>query len=747
MIQETHYDFVIAGAGIAGICAALAAARHGCRTALVCDRAVVGGNASSETGVSIMGASHYGTNPACYVKEGGIVEELRLRLLWQGQGGVYAKGVLQDAVLLDTLLEEPNITLYLSTSVYGCELEGRTIRTIFARHLVSGEEIRLSAPIFLDATGNAILAEAAGCQCRMGREAAGTYGESLAPQTADQCTMGSSVLFETEDVGHPVAFRRPAFAYDISKMDFIQGFRRPENFREFSVSGFHWTYEYGGQCDTVRDYSAIDLELRRLTYGIWDYIKNSGCFPEAANYILKHVHTQSSLRESRRVIGEYTLTQNDIEANQQFEDSIGVGGWPIDVHAPLGLYDPGPAASNVPVNGIYDIPYRCLVARDAENLLLAGRIISASHIALGSTRILATCGVTGQAAGTAAALCCSHHLSLRELGQKSFSLLREALLLDDQTIIGQHCDSCRTELFSVSASSTALFENTEKSGEMPLDRDYCLALMLGEGTLPSITLSLNNPGPDTFLKIRILIGSSKTTFRPEKIAGERQFSIAANARGWNNFPVEAPVGEDGKVYLVLCANPALRIAIGPNRPTGAVTFRMYREDCCEGMDHRSYPLPVQTGYIGYDCRFDAKRNILFQGIQRNLYAPEFTTGGMSRPYCIPNLWRPSEKLPQELILTAQKAVQADTLLLIWDSFLDNDRLSALPPALIRSYDVTLYEDTGKETTYRIRENHLRRQALSFPLCKIKRIQIRLLQSWGETPGLYGWYLLSLSGNH
>lgn len=690
-------DVTVAGAGIAGICAAVAAARERLRVILVNDRGVPGGNASSEIGVGVNGASHLGLNASIYAREGGLVEEIRLRMLEYNRGGGYDKLALMDAVLFDMIYEEKNITLLQNTGIYACEKEGDRIRLCYGRHSVSNLVYELESGIYIDATGNGSLAYEAGAAYRMGREARGEFGERKAPEEADSMTMGNTFYFETADCGHEVKYTPPAFAAGVADADFLKDLEKPGNHRALTVKGAHWSFEYGGQRDVVFDSEEIDRELRRLVFGIWDYIKNSGKYPEAANYVLKRVYARSGARESRRFVGDYILTENDIEEKREFEDAVCVGGWPMDVHAPLGIYDPGPATEFIPVTGVYSIPFRCLYSRDVANLMLAGRNISVSHIALGSARVMATCGCMGQAVGTAAKCCVDLQVTPRELGKRGMGLLQERLLRGDQTILGHGELSTLMGRFQAGASCRKRFENGRVTLRRRLDRDYGLALMVDTEHVDSLELWVENcSGDRAALGFEVLEGEHRETFLPGRLVKKGDRAVEAGFCGWLSVPVDADRGRDGKVYLVLKRNPVLEVGMTEEELSGAVTLRLYPEGECGECNHDSVPLDPACGYLYLDHRYNRKENIVFRNIipEQSVFSPGMVLNPYTRPYGLPNLWLGEGEYPWTLTLTAERPVEAGMLAVTFDTDLRSEPLTELPGCLVRDFDLTVRFEKG-----------------------------------------------------
>jgi hypothetical protein len=279
----------------------------------------------------------------------------------------------------------------------------------------------------------------AGAEYRVGREARSEFGESLAYEVADRQTLGSSILFTARDYGRPVPFKAPAWARKVTR-EMLRF--RPVDSWEYG----YWWIEWGGQLDSIRNNERIRFELLSIVLGVWDYIKNSGDQPTSAHWGMDWIGMVPGKRESRRLVGDYLLTQHDLEGRRgEPKDAVAIGGWPMDDHPPSGFERwQEPPFRSIKVPDVYNIPLRCLYSRNVRNLWMAGRNISASHVAFSSTRVMATCAVLGQAAGTAAALCVRHGLNPRQLYEDKTRLreLQQTLLRDDQTIKGvTHDDS------------------------------------------------------------------------------------------------------------------------------------------------------------------------------------------------------------------------------------------------------------------------------------------------------------------
>lgn len=425
-VRTLKTDFVVVGGGMAGISAALAAARNGLKVVLVQDRSVLGGNASSEVKMHIVGADCHGSCPG--LRESGIIEELRLEDAVRNAHRSYSQW---DLLLYEKVKLEPNITLLLETACVGCTVDSatRAITSIQALRNSTEELFEITANFFADCSGDSRLGLEAGADFTMGRESRDEYSESLALEKADRCTLGSSILITGRKYETPQPFIAPSWIRKFTKADLKH---RPIQSYEYG----YWWFEWGGQLDTIADNETIRHELLRIALGIWDYVKNSGDHPDAANWALDWVGSFPAKRESRRLLGSHILTQADVEGGRLFPDAVAYGGWAIDIHPPQGVDVPDELPyTPTHLKQIYTIPLRALHSRNVPNLLFAGRNISATHVAFASTRVMATCSVMGQAIGTAAAMAVEQRLSLAEVGAEGKVAELQQRLLDDDAFV------------------------------------------------------------------------------------------------------------------------------------------------------------------------------------------------------------------------------------------------------------------------------------------------------------------------
>ncbi len=412
-----NVDLCVVGGGMSGLCAAVAAARRGVRVALVQDRPVLGGNASSEVRMWICGA--HGENN----RETGILEEIHLENLYRNPGANWS---IWDSVLYEQARFQEGLTLLLNTTCTGLVMDGRRIRSINCWGLTDERRHKIAAPLFADCSGDAILAPWSGADFRIGREAREEFGEDIEPQVTDRKTMGLSCILTVRETDRPRKFTPPAWANVYESDEQLPNRNhsittRPTNF---------WWIELGGEDDSIDDAEYLRDELLKVAFGVWDHIKNRGDHG-AENWLLDWVGFLPGKRESRRYIGDHVLTQNDVRAEGRFDDLVAYGGWSMDDHHPAGMRYRGEPTTFHPAPSPYGIPYRALYSRNVENLFCAGRNISATHAAMSSTRVMATCSLMGQAVGTAAAIAAGRGGSPRGVYEQEIGALKQQLMEDD----------------------------------------------------------------------------------------------------------------------------------------------------------------------------------------------------------------------------------------------------------------------------------------------------------------------------
>ncbi len=423
MRKSRRVDVCVVGGGLAGTFAAIAAARHGARVVLMQDRPMLGGNASSEIKMWVSGAGSRVRN----LQETGIMEEVLLENMYRNPTRNFS---VWDSILYEKVKAEQNIELLLNCACCFAECDGNTIKNITGFQLTTYTWQRVEADTFIDCSGDSILAELVDAEYMVGRESRDEFGEPWGLEKADKKTMGMSLMIQAHETDHKCEFIAPDWAYKFTTDEEMKN--KPHDCLDRIETNFYWI-ELGGEVDSIHDTEEVRDELLKIAYGVWDHMKNHGDHG-ADNWELDFIGFLPGKRESRRYVGDYIMTQMDVESGRHFDDEVAYGGWQIDNHLPGGFAMTGAGEGHLQKKRLtepYGIPLRSLYSKNIENLMFAGRNISATHLAFATTRVMATCGVIGQAVGTAAALMTRYGMSARTLCREKIAELQDILMEDD----------------------------------------------------------------------------------------------------------------------------------------------------------------------------------------------------------------------------------------------------------------------------------------------------------------------------
>ena len=405
------FDLVVVGGGVAGTAAAIAAARLGIKVALIQDRPVLGGNNSSEVRVHLGGRIHVDPFPAL----GAVVNEIGPSRGGNAQPADY----YEDEKKMEMVLAEENITLFANFRAYAVKTSGSRITEVHARHIETAEELAFKAPLFADCTGDGTIGFLAGADFAMGREGIDEFGEPTAPEKADKMTMGSSVQWYSIEENQASSF--PEFKYGV---DFNE-----VNAQKVTMG--EWTWETGMFLDQIYDFERIRDYGLLVVYSNWSFLKNHSSVKENyKNRRLEWVAYVAGKRESRRLLGDHILTEMDITNFVIYPDASAPTTWSIDLHYPDPKnteHFPGNEFKSIAVHKNihpYPIPYRCFYSRNIDNLFMAGRNISVTHVALGTVRVMRTTGIMGEVVGMAASLAAKHSTTPRVVYQNHLEELK-----------------------------------------------------------------------------------------------------------------------------------------------------------------------------------------------------------------------------------------------------------------------------------------------------------------------------------
>ncbi|OQA84299.1 MAG: FAD dependent oxidoreductase [Lentisphaerae bacterium ADurb.Bin242] len=543
-------DLAVVGGGMAGVAAAVTGARLGLKTVLVQNRFCLGGPASIECdcdadGGLVCGASEWMTRDA---RETGVIEDMRLTgesLFVSGWRNYWSQ------MLRDLCEAESNLTLLLNTEVYDVETEGSRITKLTARTIGSDLTHFIYPETVIDSSGDSFVGFEAGAEFRMGREAKSEFNERLAPAESDECTLGSSLYFRAVDVGHPVPFVPPPWAYKFEdETPFVS--RGHWDFKKG-----YWWLECGGDMNTIRDNEEIYRKLLAILYGIWDHIKNHGNHG-AENYAINWIAGFPGKRESRRLIGDYILKESDILENRNFDDAVTYGGGNVDLHPIQGFFSgntPAGPEHGILSPGLYQIPLRCLYSRNIDNLLMAGRNISASHVAFSSIRLMATCSAGGQAAAGAAFLMKKYGVPPREIDRKHIPELRRVLYRVDHTVPGVDIEDAANLCngAKAAASSSMPLECREVDGrEILSDKTPYSAqsFVAANNRIDSAFFRFDNPSADSKTVTAELVRQEKMyEFTTGEVLAKAEAEIGVGTAVEAEFRLRAEV-EPGKRYYI-----------------------------------------------------------------------------------------------------------------------------------------------------------------------------------------------------
>jgi hypothetical protein len=571
-VIHKQFDVIAVGGGISGTCAAISAARNGLKTALVHERSVLGGNSSSEVRLFPEDTCGFST----WIKESGILEEIHTEERarnWEP----YIEGLMNshwDLVLYEWAIREKNLTLFLNTTMREVEMaDPAHIHAIHTVQLGTEKDFVLHAPLFIDATGDGVLGYRAGADFRWGQEARSEYQETLAPEHATDAVMGNTLFFRSRDTGRLVPFKRPEWAVEFPSESDLTA--RNHGF----IEGGYWWIEVGYPLHPIRDNEEIRHEALRQLLGLWDHIKNRCVHrAKAENYALEFVGFWPYKRESRRILGDYVLREQDVQNPPVREDDLAYGCWGIDIHIPGGIlkrdvppYPPARTDPNWETLGTipYGIPLRSCYSRNVRNLLMAGRPISTSYVAFASSRVLPTGAVVGQAVGAAAALCRKHQCDPRQLARDRAGELQQLLLRQDAFIPGVEnrdpLDLAREAQVTASSEASLSFPESQSFylAKLPLAQLFPVSTDQLEAVELLLKSSLPTPATVT---LSLRKAAHVWDFRSLGEVARASATLPANHQGFVRFILNAKTEPGSLYYVSVEAQPGIAWGLYSDKP-------------------------------------------------------------------------------------------------------------------------------------------------------------------------------------
>ena len=732
-VTRLESDLVIVGGGAAGTCCAVTAARAGVKVVLIQDRPVLGGNASSEIRLWLLGATtHMGTNNR-WAREGGVINEIMMENLWRNPEG---NPLIFDTVLLELVHNEPNITLLLNTACFEVRKETADRIASVTAYCSQNETLyEVKAPLFCDASGDGVAGFLSGAAFRMGAEAELEFGEKFAPKGEFGYLLGHSIYFYSKDAGRPVTFVPPSFAL----ADIEQKIPRYRSFNTSDHGCQLWWLEWGGRLDTVHETETIKWELWKVVYGVWNYIKSSGKFPEAANLTLEWVGQIPGKRESRRFEGDHMLTQHDIIERRRHDDAVAFGGWSIDLHPADGVFAGIAGSHHLHSKGIYQIPYRCLYSRNIENLFLAGRIISSSHVAFGSTRVMSTCSHAAQAVARAAALCLEFHELPRDIARpERMRLLQQRLGRDGQHIpaVSIPDPSDLAQQATISATTTLSLSELPPGGPLrPLDRRTAQLIPLAAGKVPAFSVRVDSE-TEKELEVELLAPSDPWHHTPDVVLGRLSVLIPAGKEQDVRLDFDVDLKKPGYVFLRFPEALGVSLHTSTLRITGLLRLHYgYMESTVHvGGEHFEVYVPERRpGGHNLAIKFHPPLAGFEAGNLRN---------GWQRPTSTVNAWVASPEDPSPAVhLDWPVPQELSAVSLFFDGDFDHSMESVLMghPERAVVFCVKRFEvlDEAGRVVASADDNH--QSVVHLKWCEpvvTSRLTVRILETWGAPAAVF-----------
>lgn len=726
-----QYDVIVAGGGPGGVPAAIAAARMGAKVLLLQNRSMLGGNSSKESGITLDGAGVGHVN----AREGGIPEEIRrVRDHDPENFGDWTRA-------METLTAaEDNLTVLCNQHVCAVEMASPSvIKSVTAFHTTTLEKTTYTASFFIDCTGDAWLGYYAGAKYRCGREAQHEYGESLAPERPDTLTMsgclkGSGAPFLTK-TDAPIEYHAPAWVPPL-----------PTDDREFGrvINGdgskLSWWMEIPNEYDDMWDGEESKDALFLVMLGYFDHIKNHWSQKERAkNLKLTFPSVFNARRESRRLIGDYVMTQDDCLSGRRFDDAVSYAGWHMDIHHPGGIYSgpkgPMHIARHTPLP---TIPYRCLYSKNIDNLFMAGRNVSVSHVALGTTRVQNTIATLGQAVGTAAAMCLKLGETPRGIYQNHMHDLQQTLIRNDQYIPGfkneDTNDPCLHAAVTVSSTKQdEMFQSLQGTdGDlMPLDipRMVIACALRTQGDVDGIYLKLHSARstPCTVTMRAFTRGNGRDNFCTFGDTVTVQAEVPPSGESWVKFPLRFPVEPDefqDRFYIQVWLDPI-----------DGISWRSVKDLT---IFHRAGEMGADGEWI-----IDSSRSYR-HSFTKPLEALADCSGenvinGHSRIIDSTHYeWvsDPAQVLPQWLKLDFEKPTDINAISLVFDTDMSNPGTcwTIKRPTVfqcVKAYTAEVFDGSSWTTVAHVADNFMRKRNHAFPTVTAQALRVTVHETWGD----------------
>ena len=750
--EKITTDILVIGAGLAGVCAAVNAARNGCEVVLLERFRTLGGNGGPEVGVHPSGAHRF--HP--YAAETGLIEEMIEEAAWRGAktlsyGNHYNMSQMWDTVLSDTL-KNAGVTVLRCHYAKEPVVEDGKIKKVIVEDIATyhTREITVRTAV-VDSSGDGNISFLAGDDFRFGREAVSEYGERSAPEKADDITLGTSLVAYIRKSDAEVNFTTPP-----GTPDYHPGYEHtdmPDN----DEPAFIFPTETGGESgvDTIEDEHAIYETLLDQLYSWFEHKRNNR--EDGKNWELVWVGPRTGKRESRRFKGPYTLTQNDVEDGKIFEDAIGFGGFPEDLHYPRPENEKYIKIKYIAIPPLYSIPYRCTYSNKIDNLFYASRLCSVSHLAHGTVRLQRTLATIGMAVGIAAALCKKYKCTPSDIYENYLEELQQEMMKQDISIMGKANNDASdlARCAKVTADSFIAYGVDETDDFIPLDRprgvmlwDWCDRIdnfncyIKNTNSTPvtlNATVKVYRPEhkykleKDQALKFSYRKGKgnhvewgvddSVSAFEEVK---KVEFTLPSNFCGWYEIPINIALSpkneyDDDVRYLVeLCVADGVYWSKSDNPYDYSRRFEL--DDGCDKYttyyDSHSYTIVPTPKY--------AEPENIIDGVNRR-----WSTNPV-------HMWISKQSLPQSIVLEWDKKTAFNTVNIAFDSLTHSyvnmplDCAKKVSELLVKHYILEVYSNGEWKTVYEKDNNYHRFNSVTIPETESQKLRLTVLETWGTS---------------
>lgn len=758
---EKTYDFVVVGGGFTGVCTAIQASREGLKTALITNRGFIGGNSGCEVRCPVDGADgehQFNFN----ARETGLIEEIRLEnLRVNPEGNPYR----WDMVLMDFIAAEKDLDLYLNTCIDrvetadgpaagnaatdgNCAKKPAHITKVSGIQVTTEKRFDFTASFFADNTGDGTLSMLSGCGFAEGAEPEEAYGEKIAACCEKGDVLLGTLTYNAKDMGHPMDFVPPANAFDMEKSGCLDHREIPDAM----FQRFVWFYETGAGLDQAKDSEEVAAKHRELLFSIWDHIKKHPEKYGAENYDFEYISPFVGKRESRRVDGLYRLKEQDVYYQQDFEDACGYGGWAIDLHDGKGFFGTGPENWWVYLRGIYPIPLRTAIAKDADNLFVVGRCFSVTHVALGSTRLNATLATVGQAVGIAAAICKERGITPLRFGGDEIKELHLRQWRADQTVIGYRntdaADLALSAKASVSSEKRFIMEEPEKF--FPVDTvfgqsmpakpgmksvSFCYRWLADRGNMSGCGKAAEKTAVGAKLHVSVYRSEKPQNYGPEILLKEFRLQLSPTGEdgAWFTLDLSDIAFEKEFIFFQFeqeCAGTVPELAAATKRLPGVCGLMQKKNDLPNMVDYETlHPLPAEWMKLGvplklrkYSTASQPNVNWAFcfkTEPELSFYGGENLNNGYLRPYGQPNIWTAEGAEGEWAELRFDSGKEIKEVDITFDTNLNFRVRNVKPYAFnvmeeaVRDYELWAETDGAWKKIRTVTENHQRVNRLKF----------------------------------